>query len=258
MSIASLLVILVSQVFLAQNQFYSKAIGRNFADDAIRTVADYLGTELRSGLAGGIVAATRRRVVLRSAVSVGGICDRQGSNIRLFMPGISDADTTEVAGYAIRDSVGDWDFTAMVWGTLLRDIGASPADDCLDQGIDTTDARDDFVEFRISGLVGGDLVMVYREIEYEIKTSALDSTFLAVYRGENGATGVELATGLMNSSQFEYRVGATWYTAPGSSRLDSISEVRVTVQATGDGDSTATNGYSTTVTFRIPLQGGEE
>jgi prepilin-type N-terminal cleavage/methylation domain-containing protein len=256
MSIASLLVILVSQVFLSQNEFYAKAVGRNFADDAVRTTAEFLGAELRGSVAGGVVVATQRQAVLRSAIGVGGICDVSGSDVRLYMPGISDADTTEAKGYATRDSVGDWVFTATAWGTLLSGIGASPADDCEDEGVDTTGARNDFVEFQISSMSLGDLVMLYRETNYEIKASALDESFLALYRGENGGTGVELATGLMAPSQFEYLVGSTWYTAPGSSRLDSISEIRVTVEATGDGDSTATDGYSASVTFRVPLQGG--
>jgi hypothetical protein len=256
MSIASLLVILVSQVFLSQNEFYGKAVGRNFADDAVRTTAELFGAELRGSLAGGVVAATQRRIVLRSAVSVGGICDRSGSDVRLFMPGVTAADTTEAVGYAIRDSAGDWTFTAMAWGTLLRDIGGGPADDCESNGVDTTGARDDFVEFQIASMSEGDLVMVYRETEYEIKTSSLDSTSLALYRGENGGTGVELATGLMASSQLDYLVGTTWYTTPGAAQLDSISEIRVTVAAAGDGDSTSTDGYSTSETFRVPLQGG--
>jgi hypothetical protein len=258
MSIASLLVILVSQVFLAQNSFYAKSVGRSFADDAIRTTSEFLGAELRGAVVGGVVVATQRRAVLRSAIAVGGICDRNGSDIRLYLPGITGADTTESTGYAIRDSVNNWAFTPTSWGSLLRDIGGNPADDCDGNGVDTTGAREDFVEFRISGMSVGDLVMVYRETEYEIRASSLDPTFLALYRGENGGTGVELATGLMASSQFDYLVGTTWYTAPGAARLDSISEIRITVEATKDGDSTATKGYSTSMTIRVPLQGGEE
>jgi hypothetical protein len=100
--------------------------------------------------------------------------------------------------------------------------------------------------------------MLYKETKFTIGASTLDPTFLALYRGENGGTPVELATGLMSSSQFEYQIMGFWLTDPYSGLFDLISEVRVTVETTGEGDSTATTGYSTNLTIRIPLQGGGE
>lgn len=257
MTISSVLIILVAQVFLTQNQFYTRAVGRNLADDAVRTAAEFLGSELRNAPMGGVVAATSRRAVLRSAIAVGGVCDRGGgSRLRIYMPGISTADTTEAAGYAVRDANGDWSYNAETWGSLLDDIGEDPADDCESEGVDTTNAMNDFVEFRIGGQDVGDLIMVYRELEYEIAESDLDPGMLAIYRGENGGDQLELATGLMTGSQFEYLVGSTWLAAPSGAQMDSISEIRVTVQATGRGDSITSLDYSTTVSFRVPLQGG--
>lgn len=257
MSIASLLVILVSQVFLAQNNFYANAIGRNYADDAIRTTAEFLGADLRSGLVGGVVKATSRGVVLRSAIAVGGVCSTYFGMGRVFMPGINAADTTEVAGYALRSAAGTWTYTAMTWGTLLI-TGGDPAQDCSDEGVDTTGARDDFIKLNVSGVAIGDIVMLYRETDFSIEASSLDSTFLALYRGESGSTAVELATGLMSDSGFEYLIGTTWYTTPYWPQYPFISEIRVTVETAGEGDSTATTGYSSSMTLRVPLQGGEE
>lgn len=255
MSIASLLVILVSQVFLAQNQFYSHAIGQNLADDAVRTAAEFLGEELRGGLAGGVVEATRRGVVIRSAVAVGGVCSLGANDIRVFVPGINEADTTEVAGYALRDAAGDWTFVAMTWELLFKSSG-DPARNCADQGVDTTGARDDFIKLNLVGPSQGDLVMLYRETAFSIGASSLDPKFLALYRGENGATAVELATGLMSASQFEYLVMGYWMTEPYSGLLGFITEIRATLETSGEGDSTATTGYSTSMSVRVPLQSG--
>ena len=81
-----------------------------------------------------------------------------------------------------------------------------------------------------------------------------------MFRGSNGTAGVELVTGLMTPSQLAYRVGSTWDTSPFPAKYDSISEIRVTVAAHGDadGDSTSTDGYSTSMTFRVPLKGGAQ
>jgi prepilin-type N-terminal cleavage/methylation domain-containing protein len=256
MTIASVLVILVSSVFLAQNNFYVSSLARSRADDAVRTAAEFLAGELRTTQVGAVVTAEERRMVVRVPVSVGGVCD-EGSGIRvhMYVPGASSLDSTEVGGYAVEDSVGAWAYTSAAWASMLQGIGVDPAADCENEGTDTTGITADFVEMDIAGPGLGDLVMFYKEVEYQLAPSQLDPGMLAVFRGSAGSTLVELASGFRSVSKFEYRVGGSFSTSVTSSSLDSIREVQFTLEAAGEGDSTTTDGYAANLAVRVPLAG---
>lgn len=266
LTIGSLIVVLVSQVFLIQNDFYTHTLGRSRADDAVRVASELLLSEIRSAQVGGVLAASSGRTVLRSPLGIGGICDVSGTTRRLYLPGASAIDSAEVAGYAVRDSLGVWTYKPVVWSTLLDAIGTGPAAQCAVEGVDTTGISADFVEFDRPSLGTGpqmattgigDEVMVYREIEYEFAESQLDSIGLGLYRGPNGGTLVEMATGLARGTHLEYRVNGAWSFSYTGTWLDSIDALRVSVRANALGDSINSPGYTASFWVIVPLQGGD-
>ncbi len=255
MTIASVLVILVSSIFLAQNRFYTGSVFRTRADDAIRTATEFMTGELRTAPVGGFVVAEPRRMVTRVPLTLGAICDQRGVNARVYLPGLSGLDPAAVSGYAVRDSLDAWAYTAGDWSDIARSRGSAAARVCRSEAIDTVGIVDEFVVMRLDASDEGDLVMIYRELEYRIAPSMLDAGTLALFQGEAGGTLIELASGFQRDSRFEYRVGSTFSTSV-TSRLDSIEEVRLTFVAGGQGDSTGTRGYSSTLAVRVPLAGG--
>jgi len=211
MLLSTLVVILVTSVFLVQNEFYSDSMKRTGLHENVRGAVSLVSSELRGVAAGGIVEAEADSVVFRVPLVVGGVCRVSGSETYLLLPQNGEAvDGAKVTGYAVRDPSGLWTYTAATWGTIYQSSGVMPAQACASAGADTTRATADF--YRLDGLVAspalqpGDLVMLYREVTLKLATSELDSISTAVFTGLAGGTLVEFASGLTAASAFEYRL----------------------------------------------------
>ena len=119
-------------------------------------------------------------------------------------------------------------------------MGTGGAATCQGQGADTVGAYNNF--FRLGNLAGiastttavGDVVILYRSLEFEFAQSGLDTTKVALYRGMYGDTLVEFATGMSANARFAYRTGDTTYAPSVSSgSMSTIDGIRVFAIAEG-------------------------
>ncbi len=218
-TLSSVVVVLVSTVFLVQNQFYALQLERSAAHDNARAVTETVASEIRSVMAGGVVVAENQRLVARSPMILGVVCGHApGNRAAVQIDGGTDNITTgDVAGVALRDPVsGAWTYVDTDWQDMYQP-GGLPADGCAANGADTVGAYGDFTLFRnfnsyFGGLPPvGSVVMFYRSVEYEFQASTMDSASMALYRGPYGETLVEFATGMDSTAQFTYRTGGSTY-----------------------------------------------
>ena len=190
LTLSSVVVALVSSVFLTQNNFYRFVIQRTRVQDNLRVVTDLIASEVRGVAGGGVTTAQSRRFVVRLPIAMGGVCDTPVAQGRVYMPGFSQIYGNEVAGYARQDTGGNWTYTVDTWTNLLLSSGIGDANSCFTtSGPDTVGAIADFGRLLISGgTTLGEVIMIYREVEFKIDRSQLDPKTLAVYRGVTGDT----------------------------------------------------------------------
>ena len=147
LTLSTLIVSLVASVFLTQNDFYALVMGRSKVHDNLRVVSDLIASEIR-----GVILAQSKRFVIRLPLAVGGVCHAQAGHGRVYMPGLSDISSNEVAGYARQDANGDWTYALDPWSNLLVSSGAADADECATRsGADTVGASQDYGRLLISG-----------------------------------------------------------------------------------------------------------
>lgn len=264
LSLSAVVVVLVSTVFLVQNRYYEIQLARGAAQDGARTVTEGMASELRSVTRGGVEVADSDRVVVRSPVVLAAVCAQTGSDevAVQFDGGPAGIDTDEVTGFAVRDPVtGDWTYHDGASWSAIRQLTGTPAADCAANGADTTAATGDFTNLRqIATYHGslpavGQLLMLYREVEYAIGASLMRPPALALFRSVGGGTPVEYATGLDPSTGFEYRTGGTTYTGTVvGGMLPAIDAIRIVAEAreapgTGGVDD-VTYGWSVNVFLR--------
>jgi hypothetical protein len=173
------------------------------------------------------------------------------------MPGLADIDGGEVAGYARQDAGGDWTYTADTWSNLLVSSGEADAGECLTRnGADTVGATADFGQLLISGgTTLGEVIMIYREVEFKIDQSELRPQTLAVYRGVTGDTLREFATGITPDTGFEYRLPSSAYqTSISSGSVANIEKIRVTASAVATDSVGGIPSFSHEWTVGIPLR----
>ncbi|MCH7890189.1 MAG: hypothetical protein IH921_01675, partial [Gemmatimonadetes bacterium] len=100
LTLSSVIVALVSSVFLTQNNFYRFVIQRTRVQDNLRVVTDLIASEVRGVAGGGVTTAESRRFVVRLPIGMAGVCRAEAGAGRVYMPGLSQAYGNEVAGYA--------------------------------------------------------------------------------------------------------------------------------------------------------------
>jgi hypothetical protein len=234
-------VVLVSTVFLVQNRYYEIQLARSAAHDGARTMTDGMASELRSVARGGVKVAESSRLAVRSPVVLAAVCAQtSGDEVAVqFDGGPSGIDTDEVTGFAVRDTItGDWSYyDGGSWSNIVQ-LSGTPASACAANGADTTGAFGDFTELRqLSSYYGsvptvGQLLMLYREVEYAIDVSGMRPGALALFRTVGGGTPVEFATGLDPSARFQYRTGGSSYAnAVAGSGLSAIDAIRIVAEA---------------------------
>lgn len=238
-TIGAVLIVLASTLFLVQNEFYSQARRRAEVQENARSVVELIASEARSVVPGGVVLADSTRLVLRSPSSLAVVCAFSGSNYMVHAPAAADAlDTANVSGVGLFDEdATSWSFTSAGWSNIYSGSG-SPKDDCATAGADTVGGAGEFLSFAdLGSLTGatvelGDVLMLYRELEYSFQASALDTTAMALYRGPYGGTLTEYATGLTGDAHFQYRRGdTTHYTSIPPGWLDDVDGLRIVAEA---------------------------
>jgi prepilin-type N-terminal cleavage/methylation domain-containing protein len=264
--LSSVLLVLVSTTFLVQNQFYSEQVLVSSVHDNARATTELVAGELRSLKHLGLVVAGARTLKLRSSMAIAVVCGRStfssGSIDILTEGGEAELDTDEVAGLALlNQSTGVWDYHSASWATL-NGSSAFSANRCYTNGADTTGVRDDFHRLtNVATLLGstpsiGDVVMLYRETQFTIDDSALDTMELALYRKTSFGSAIEFATGMDSTAQFKYRVGGTYVDTVSAGSLASVDAVRVIADArrrsTSGGRPDVTFGWSADIALREP------
>lgn len=263
LTLSSLLVVMVSTVFLVQNRYYALQLERTATQDNARTVTEMVASEVRSISSGGVVIADNDHLVVRSPIVLAVVCAQPtGSRVSVhFEGGEGDLDTDEVSGFAVQDpSTLDWSYYDVDWSTINQS-GGTPAGDCAANGADTVGAYDEFKQLRRLGNYHGslpdigDILMLYRNVEYQFATSEMDTSTIGLFRGIYGGTLTEFATGMDTTAQFQYRTGGTTYanSVTGGS-LDAIDAIRIGAHArrrpqTGGVDD-VTFGWSVNVFLR--------
>jgi hypothetical protein len=263
MILSSVVVILVTSVFLVQNQFYADTVARASLHENVRGATSFITGQLKTVASGGVVVAEADSVVFRFPLVVGGVCDTVSTQTYLMFPMDGEGvDGTQVDGYGTRDpSDGEWTFTDATWGSIFNSSGSGPAGYCGAEGADTVGATADF--FRLDGLSAspalghGDVVMLYQERVFKLAVSTLDPSSFGVYYGPNGGTLMELATGLSETSAFQYlRAGRSSYDdrVTGVSGLAAIEVIRLSAVGIAPPANPARDSLNFELAITVPLK----
>ena len=172
------------------------------------------------------------------------------------MPGLSEIDGDEVAGYARQDADGKWTYTADTWSNILGSSGAADAQDCLDtSGADTVGATADFGKV-LFGTTLGEVIMIYRDVEFKIDQSELEPRTLAVFRKVSGDSLREFVTGVTPATKFQYRLPSSgiYQNSITGASIDSIENIRVIASAIATDSIGGIQSYSYEWTLGIPLR----
>lgn len=264
--LSSLVIVLVSSTFLAQNRAQATQAALAAAHDNVRAATDLVARELRSSMRDGILVAGARTLTVRSPVAVVSACGRSG----FFLPnvdvhvdgGVAALATDEIAGVAVLDEAsGAWDYQRATWG-FLNGGSSGSAGRCAGNGADTLGVADEFHSIRrLLFLYGldvpdvGEVLMLFREVTFRIGPSALEPGTLALFRQPYGGAAVEFASGMDSTSAFRYRIGGGSYqdtvTAGSVGSVDGVRLVMNVRRRTGTGpDDEISFGIATNLLLR--------
>lgn len=218
--------------------------------------------DVRGASEGAFVAATGNRMVLRVPVTVGIVCEIQGSAVSTYLPRSgAGLDTASVTGYAFRDPSGAWSYVADTWSGLYDGSGTAVKDDCGAAGMDTTGIpASHFVDLAGPGsqtwATTGGALLLHRDLELEFTTSGLDPSHIGLFRGTDGSTPVEVASGLGTGSGFEYRLRGenSFASTVSSGDLAAIHAVRLTVEAVAEREGAGLDPYEYTLSRVVPVR----
>ena len=238
LTLSSVLVILVGTTFLVQNRYYAVQVERSAAQDNARMVTEMIASEIRSLMASGVVTAENHRLVVRSPMALALVCSKlTGQRYSVYMEGGDTLiDTSEVGGIAMLNADGTWTYSDDVWPNFF--LAKHAAGYCSANGADTVGAGDEFIDMKkLDKMFGldpavGQVLMVYRKVEYSFGPSGLDPSTVALFRRLVGGSAVEFATGMDTSSQFMYRRAGgkftgDYVTSVGSTELGAIDAIRI-------------------------------
>lgn len=262
LTLAAILVGLVSSVFLAQNRFYGTVVRRSAVHDGARTILSFASAEIRNASPEGIRIADSLRFVTRIPSAVGIVCAVQGSRVDAYLPhGSAGLGEGTVTGYAIRALDESWSYYAANWNQLFRGSSRDVADACSARGMDTVDAgTDPFMKLQGPGNQPsprpgpGSGILLYRDVEFRVDESELNEGTLALYRGTYEAELFELTSGLAEETGFAYRLRGEddYVSAVAEEDLPRINSVRVVARAVS-GDGAPGEPYQYELVQDIPL-----
>lgn len=251
MLLATVVVLLVSSAFLAQNGFYSDLAARSGLHENVRGGLAVAGGYLRGVQPGGVVLARSDSLVVRHPMAVGTVCRRVGQDTFLYLPfGPAGVTPSVVGGYAITGGTGQWSYVSATWASLFHSSGGSAAAQCAQAGVDTTRARDDFYRLRnLPVLSQGSLVMIFRETILRLAPSALESGTWGLFLGPSQGPLMEFASGLSPSSRFQYRLAGSsqFVDEVSSAGLAAVETVRIRLR----GAAAAARPRADSLTFEL-------
>jgi hypothetical protein len=251
--LSSLVIILVSTTFLVQNQYYSTQIQLTGVHNNVRAATELMASEIRSVMEDGIIVAGARTLTIRTPITIITACQTGNSRVSAHVQGGQpNMDTTEVGGVARRDAAtGEWNYANTTWSAIYLG-GGTPAALCAARGADTVGASADYYDFAHSGFSGlgsgpfdKDVLMIFRETTFTIKTSEMDPTTLGLFRTPYGGSAVEYVTGLASTAQFQYRTLGAYADTIVTPKLPFIDVVRVVA----DGERRAVTGGTAAIQY---------
>lgn len=257
-------VILASNLFLVQSDFYSFLLQRSRVQDNARAVLEVVGGEVQGVTLNGLVEAGEREMTIRVPQTMAAVCAESGSDVHVHFstPGSLEPSAAEGLGGLDRLN-GTWSYGSGNVGGAITDVGPASAAACALAGADTLGATGAFARIvspsSFTGLVHtvGDVLMVYEEVEFVIDTSTLDPNLLALYRGPAGGTLTEYATGLSADARFQYWTpggAGTWRDDLGASLLDQAQRVRIVASTHQPAQSGSGTDAGFSVTLDLPLR----
>lgn len=261
LTLSTVLVGLVTSVFIAQSDFYDDVTRRSDVHSDARTVLDVVTGDVRASSQGAFVIAGPGQLVMRVPVTVGLVCAVSGSTVSTYLPRSgAGLDTASVTGYAFRERDGTWSWAFDSWSSLYDSEGTTIKGDCGGIGMDTTGIpASHFVSLAGPGSSSdatiGAALMLHREIELRFAASGLDPSRTGLFRGTYGSTLVEVASGLGSDAEFSYRLkGQSSYgSSVSGTNLADINAVRVTAHAVAPGGG-GLNPYDYAITRDVPIR----
>ena len=235
--LSSLIIVMVSGIFLAQNRSYQVQLGVSDAHQNARAVTELLSSELRSVMEDGVELAENDEITVRTPIVVAAVCATNGVVVGVHSEGgeaAIETDAEAVAGFAVMDSVGGWDYYDVDWTTIDGESSSSVvAGSCYANGADTVGARDDFHSLRsldsyhptVPGI--GEVILLFGKTTYKFQASLLDPTTVGLFRQVHGYEVAEFATGMDSTAQFQYRTGGSYLNSVSTSSLGDIDVVRI-------------------------------
>ncbi len=210
MVLSTVVVMLVTSVFLVQNRFYSDAMKRSGLHESVRSATTLISSDLHGVSEGGVVAADPDAVTFRSPLLMGGVCGVDGQKTYLFLPVEGEfRDATQCKWLCCQTPVFRVASTRPLRGTPSTILPAKRRPRSVPcPGPIRPEAVSKF--FRLDGLDAslavqvGDLVMLYEEVEVRFAPSQLHPGSRGVFRGPIGGRLTEVATGMSGDSGFEY------------------------------------------------------
>ncbi len=249
--LSSVLLMLVSGTFLAQNRHQARQALTAGVHDDVRAATELVARELRRTVEDGILVAGPRTLRVRAPAVVATVCARSNF-VLLFWASIhvhseegrAGIRPSEVSGVSLRSGSG-WDHEPLSWSDVDASSSGAAAR-CAAEGADVAGGSDQFHtlnglrlwwEFGRSPDVG-EPVLLYRETTFTIRPSDLEPGALALFRRVGDGTAMEFASGLDASARFAYRRGGTVYhDTVSASDLDEIDAVRLVLDARTGGPS---------------------
>jgi hypothetical protein len=198
--------------------------------EGARSTVYLLASSLRRVQAGGVLLATADSVVVAMPVAVGAFCANDGSRLSAYL-GLGDRALVPavVDGYAIRNSYGNWGYTAYA-GTSLFSNATPGRTACIAAGGGAAGRDSDYFRFSTStSIVPGTGFLVWDRQTFRFGASVLDPTTRGFHYGPTGGASAEVAYGLHAQSGFRYRLrgSTTWYGSVSSYNLRNIDAIRV-------------------------------
>lgn len=254
LAVSGILLVMVSTTFLVQNTFYANVLQRGRLQDNARTVADVVGSDLRSLMPGGIMEADSARLVARVPMALGSVCATSGSKVFVHLVGGEGAlDASVTPRVALRGSGGTWTYYTNTWASIKTTGSAASA--CASNGTNTSGITDQFFALETSGIGSfGNVFMAYGEIAYQIAPSALDPEATALYRGPNGGTLVELATPMAPDAHFAYKKATSAWTNQFTTGLADIQRVRIFARARGPAETASQVDMEFDLVLDVPMR----
>lgn len=265
LTISTAVVMLASNLFLVQNDFYSFLLQRSRVQDNARAVLEVVGSEVQSVTRGGLVKAESHGMTLRVPHSMAAVCAQAGPDVFVQLSSPAGAlDLSAASGLGGLDAAkGTWEFGEGDLAGSVTDVGAPSAAVCALAGADTVGATGAFARIvspsAFTGLAHGvgDILMVYQEVEFLIDASTLDPNLLALYRGPAGGPLTEYATGLATDAAFQYWTPTgkgKWRDKLGKGLLDKAERVRIVASTFQPAESGVGTDASFSLTVDLPLR----